>query len=165
MVRKRHTKKEIRPVKAKAKSRKASVSRPKSLRKPLDVQQHVFRVFAAQADSLWDGLTDQCRQFAHGFNQAIGAPALQVLAEPTTLRVAYPQADAELFFQFDRGERFLQAWMNTGCATYGTCLTDLLPVGLTVRGKVLRFALKGDVASDEQLAVTLLTQLTSGSSA
>jgi hypothetical protein len=119
-------------------------------------------VFAEQADSLWNGLADQCRQFAYGFNQAVGVPALHVLAEPTRLRVAYPQADAELLFQFDKTERYVQAWMNTGCATYGSCQADLLPVGLTVRGQELRFALRGDVTSDERLAVTLLKQLTSG---
>jgi hypothetical protein len=169
MVVKRRTRREVRRVKSKPKSRAASSprrkpsrSRRKPSRKPIDLQERTFQVFAEQADSLWSGLTDQCRQFADGFNQAIGAPALQVQAEPTTLRVTYPRGDAELFFQLDKAERYLQAWLNTGCATYGTCLTDALPVGLTVRGSELQFAFRGDVASDEHLAVTLLTQLTSG---
>ena len=168
MVQKRQEKKVIGRAKAKPRSRAASAprkkpSRRKPSRKPLDVQQQVFRVFAEQADSLWNGLTDQCRQFAYGFNQAVGAPALQVLAEPTMLRVAYPQADAELLFQFDKTERYVQAWMNIG-------MRDLwqLP-GRSVAGRTHRqreassgSRCRGDVASDEHLAVTLLKQLTSG---
>jgi hypothetical protein len=162
MVVKRRTRKAARRVKSKPRSRAASSPRSRRSRKPLDLQQRTFQVFAEQADSLWSRLTDQCRQFAYGFNQAVGVPALQVQAEPTTIRVTYPRGDAELFFQLDKAERYLQAWLNTGCATYGTCLTDPLPVGLTVKGNELQFALKGDIASDEHLAVTLLTQLTSG---
>jgi hypothetical protein len=169
MVSKRRTGKEKQPARPKPKSRAASSSRSKPSRsrskpsrKPLDLQERTFQVFAEQADSLWSRFTDQCRQFAYGFNQAVGAPALLVQAESTTLRVTYPRGDAELFLQLDKAERYLQAWLNTGCATYGTCLTDALPVGLTVRGNQLQFALGGDVASDEHLAVTLLTQLTSG---
>jgi|SRR5271170_3629985 len=172
MVRKRRTIKVHRRAKSKPKSRaKASPSKPgsraapsrrRAARKPLDLQERTFQVFAEQADSLWSRLTDQCQQFADGFNQALGAPALQVLAEPTTLRVAYPRGDAELFFQLDKVQRYVQAWLNTGCITYGDCLTDPLPVGLTVNGNELQFAFRGDVTSDEQLAVTLLTQLTSG---
>jgi hypothetical protein len=126
------------------------------------MQQRTFQIFAEQADSLWSRLTDQCRQFAYGFNQAVGAPALEVQAEPDTLRVAYPRGDAELFLRLDKAERYVQAWLNTGCATYGHCLTDQLPVGLTVNGSELQFALRGDTASDERVAVTLLTQLTTG---
>ena|ERR1700722_18093239 len=167
MALKRRTKKETRRVKStsskpKARARTVSSSRRKPSRKPLDQQERTFQVFAEQADSLWSRLTDQCRQFAYGFNEAVGAPALQVQAESNTLRVAYPRGDAELFFQLDKVERYLQAWLNTGCATYGSCLSDALPVGLTVRGNELQFAFRGDVASDEHLAVTLLTQLTNG---
>jgi hypothetical protein len=163
MAVKRRTRKEVRRVKSKPRSRAASSSRRRPSRKPLDLQQRTFQVFAEQADSLWSRLTDQCRQFADGFNQAVGAPALQVEAEPTKVRVAYPQGDAELFLQLDKAERYVQAWLNTGCATYGNCLTDQLPVGLTVNGNELQFVLRGDIASDERVAVTLLTQLTTGS--
>jgi hypothetical protein len=169
MVTKRRTGKEKQPAKPKPKSRAASSSRRKPSRsrrkpsrQPIDLQQRTFQVFAEQADSLWSRLTDQCRQFAYGFNQAVGAPALEVQAEPTTLRVTYPRGDAELFVQLDKVERYVQAWLNTGCVTYGSCLTAPLPVGLTVNGNELQFALGGDIASDEQVAVTLLTQLTSG---
>jgi hypothetical protein len=169
MVLKRRTRKETRRVKStsskpKARARAASSRRRTPSRKPLDLQQRTFQVFAEQADSLWSRLADQCRQFADGFNQAVGAHELQVQAEPTKVRVAYPRADAELFFQLDKTERYVQAWLNTGCATYGNCLTDTLPVGLTVNGNELQFVLRGDIASDERVAVTLLTQLTTGNS-
>jgi len=164
MVKKRRpdTKKGNRRGRSKPKSRTVSSTRRRSSRKPLDLQAQVFKAFAEQVDSLWGGLAEQCRQFADGFNRAVEAPALMVQAEPTSLRVAYPRADAELFVQLDRDERLLQAWMNTGCATYGSCLTDQLPVGLTVRDSRLHFAMTGEVISDEHLAVTLLTQLTAG---
>ena len=139
-------------------------SRGTASSKPLDLQKRAFRVFAEQADPLWAGLTDQCRQFADGFNKALGAEELHIQAAPTTLRVAYPRADAELFVQLDKGERYVQAMLNTGCATYGNCLTDQPLVGLTVNGNQLHFVLAGEVVSDERLAVILLTQLTSGKS-
>lgn len=169
MVRKRRTGKQKRQTKSKPKSRavsssRAKPSRGKSSRKQLDLQERAFQVFAEQADPLWSGLTNQCRQFADGFNKALGALELHVEAAPGTLRVAYPRADAELFFQLDKAERYFQAWLNTGCATYGSCFTDQPPVGLTVNGNELQFVLAGDVVSDERLAVTLLTQLTSGKS-
>jgi hypothetical protein len=119
-------------------------------------------VFAEQADALWNRLADQCHQFANGFNGALGVPTLYVHADAKSVRVEYPQIDARLFFQLDRDERYLDAWISTGCATHGTCLTDRLPVGLTVNGDELQFVLGGDVISDERLAVSLLTQLTTG---
>jgi hypothetical protein len=164
MARKRRTGKPNRQTKSKPKSRAVPSSRGKSSRKPLDLQTRAFRVFAEQVDPLWTGLADQCRQFAYGFNTALGAQELHVQAAPTTLRVAYPRGDAELFVQLDRAERYVQAMLNTGCATYGSCLTDQAAVGLTVNGNKLHFVLAGEVVSDERLAVTLLTQLTSGKS-
>jgi hypothetical protein len=142
---------------------RAVATRRRRSRKPVDIQKHAFQVFAEQADSLWNGLTEQCRQFAGGFNGAAGTTALHVHADPNSVRVEYPQIDAQLCFQLDRSERYLQVWVNSGCATYGTCLTDLLPVGLTVNGDELQFVLGGDVVSDERLVVRLLTQLTTGS--
>jgi hypothetical protein len=162
MIPKRRTKKDKRRPKRKPKSRTVSSSRGGRSRKRLDLQEKTLQVFAEQADSLWSRLTDQCRQFAYGFNRVMGESALQVEAEPTTLRVAYVPGDAELFFQLDKEERYVQAWMNTGCATLGHCLSDQLPVGLMVRNNQLQFAFGGDIASDERIAVALLTQLTSG---
>jgi hypothetical protein len=135
----------------------------KSSRKEPDLQERTFQVFAEQADPLWTGLTHQCREFADGFNKALGAQELHVEAAPTTLRVAYPKGDAELFFQLDRAERYLQVRLNTECID-GSCLSDQPSVGLTVNGNQLQFVLAGDIVSEERLAVTLLTQLTSGKS-
>jgi hypothetical protein len=170
MPKKRRTTRQKRKAQSKPRSNaaatrktRAAATRKRRSRKPIDLQQHAFQVFAEQADSLWARLSDQCRQFAEGFNRALGIPALQVQADPSTVRVGYSQSDAELFLQLDRTERYLQAWVNTGCATYGTCLTDRLPVGLTVNGNELQFVLGGDIVSDERLAVALLTQLTTGS--
>jgi hypothetical protein len=78
--------------------------------------------------------------------------------------VAYPRADAELVFQLDKAERYLQLWVNTDCAASGQCLADQPSVGLTVNGNELQFVLAGEVISDERLAVRLLTQLTGGKS-
>ena len=122
----------------------------------------MFQVFADQADALWSRLAEQCRQFADAFNNQLGAHELHVEADATTLRAAYPKADAELFVKLDKTERYLQCWLNTGCATYGSCLTHQRPVGLTVTENALRFVLGGEIVSDEHLAIALLTQLTSG---
>jgi hypothetical protein len=146
----------------KTKPRTTTTSRRKSLPRPRDVQQRVFRVFAKQVDSLWQGLTTNCQQFTEGFNQALGESALEMHVEPSLLRVSYPRGDAELLVQLDKDERYLQAWMNSGCVTYGSCLSDQLPLGLTVSGNELQLVLSGDVASGEHVAVTLLRQLTCG---
>ena len=155
-------------------TRTTSTTRPKSRlrartkpararpRPKADLQARVFRVFARQADSLWSGFADQCRQFADGFNTQFGAPELTIEADATTLRAAYPKGDAELVVTLDKGERYVQCWINCGCDTHGNCSTNQQPVGMTVRGDVLHFAYGGDVVSDERLAIQLLTQLTNG---
>jgi hypothetical protein len=155
------TRKQRRPTKSKQKSRAVSSSRRKPSRKAPDLQERTFQVFAEQAGPLWTGLTNQCREFADGFNRALGAQELHVESAPTTLRIAYPRGDAELFLQLDRAERYLQVRLNTECID-GSCLSDQPSVGLTVNGNQLQFVLAGDIVSDERLAVTLLTQLTSG---
>ena len=164
MVRKPRTGKQSRQARTKPKAGAGLPARGKKSRTQPDLQQRAFQVFAEQADPLWTDLANQCRQFADGFNKALGARELHVEAAPTTLHVAYPRADAELFVQLDKAERYVQATLNTGCATYGSCLTEQPPVGLTVNGNELRFVLGGEVVSNERLAVALLTQLTSGKS-
>jgi hypothetical protein len=143
------------------KSRTVS-ARAKTRRSEDDLQARIFKVFAEQADSLWSDLTEQCRQFADAFNRELGANELQIEADDTMLRAAYPKGDAELFFRLDKGERYLQCWLNTGCAAYGSCATDQPPVGLTVTGGALHFALRGEIVSDEQLAIAMMTRLTTG---
>jgi len=164
MAQKRRAGKQKRQPKSKPKSRAVASSRRKSPRRRVDLQKRAFEVFAKQVDPLWSGLTTQCRQFADGFNKALGAEELFVQSAPTTLRVAYPRADVELLLQLDKAERFLQASLNTDCAASGTCVADQPSVGLTVNGNELQFVLRGEVVSDERLAVTLLTQLTRGTS-
>jgi hypothetical protein len=145
-------------TRAKPRDRRAKALR----RKRPDLQEHVFQVFAEQADSLWSGFAHQCRQFAEGFNNQVGAPELNLEADATTLRAAYPKGDAELLVTLDKTERYVQCWMNTGCGTEGCCSTNQPPVGMTVRDNALHFAFGGEVVTAEHLAITLLTQLTNG---
>src|SRR5688572_28794103 len=141
--------------------RRTKSSRGKPRRKQDDMQARAFQAFAEQADSLWSRLADQCRQFADGFNHRLGSAELKIEADASSLRAAYPKADAELVVTLDRSERYVQCRMNSGCST-GACNTDQPPVGMTVRGHVLHWAFAGDVVSDERLAITLLTELTRG---
>jgi hypothetical protein len=164
MARKRRAEKPRRQSTSNRK-RRAISSGGKSSRKAPDLQERAYQVFAVQAEPLWDDLTDQCRQFAEGFNNALGSRELHVEAVGTTLRVTYPRAEAELRVALDKAERFVQATLDTGCAARGSCAIDQPVVGLTVSGNDLRFVLAGDVVSTEQLAVALLTKLTSGDSA
>jgi len=168
----RRTEKQGRQSTSKQKGQRASNPKPgavsrsrgKSSRKGPDIQERAYRVFAEQAEPLWNDLTYQCQQFADGFNKALGASALHVQAAPTRLRVAYPRAEIALVVELDKAERYVQATLDTGCAARGYCLTDQPAVGLTVNGNELRFVLAGEVVSNEQLAVALLTKLTSGTS-
>jgi hypothetical protein len=153
-----------RPAGSKQKCRTTSSSRGRSAPKRPDLQERAFQVFAEQADPLWTDLTDQCRQFAEGFNRALGGRELHVQAAPTTLRVTYPRADAELLVELDKAERYVQATLNTGGVTDGSCPACQPAVGLTVNGDELQFVLSGEVISNERLAVALLTQLTSAQS-
>ena len=163
MPRKRRAEQQSRQGTSKRKRRTVSPSVRKSARVP-DLQARAYQVFAEQADPLWSDLTDQCRQFAHGFNQALGSTELHVNTEGTTLLVAYPRAEAVLRVALDKGERYVQATLDTGCAARGTCAADQPVVGLTVNGNDLRFVLAGEIVSNEQLAVELLTKLTRGTS-
>ena len=87
-----------------------------------------------------------------------------VEAAATTIRVAYPRADAVLSVALDKAERYVQATLDNGCADRGSCAADQPAVGLTVNGNDLRFVLAGEIVSNEQLAVELLTKLTRGTS-
>jgi hypothetical protein len=143
----------------KARDRRATTVRRK---RPPDLQERMLQVFEEQADSLWSGFADQCRQFAEGFNHQLGGPELKVDADATTLRAVYPKGEAELFLTLDKAERYVQCWVNAGCGAEACCSPNQLPVGMTVRDDALHFAFGGEVVSDEYLAITLLTQLTSG---
>jgi hypothetical protein len=164
MARKRLPENQSRQRTSKRKRRTVSPSGRKSSRKTPDLQERAYQVFAEQADPLWNDLTDQCRQFADGFNQALGSSELHVEAAGTTLRVEYPRAEAVLRLTLDKTERYVQATLDSGCAARGSCATDQPIVGLTVNGNDLRFVLAGEVVSNERLAVELLTKLTSPTS-
>jgi hypothetical protein len=160
MARKRSAEEQRRQRTSKRKRRAVSPSGRKSSRKTPDLQERAYQVFAEQADPLWKDLTDQCRQFADGFNQALGSNELHVEAAGTAIRVDYPRAEAVLRVTLDKTERYVQATLDTGCAERGSCATDQPVVGLTVNGNDLRFVLAGEVVSNERLAVELLTKLT-----
>jgi hypothetical protein len=164
MARKRLPENQSRQRTSKRKRRTVSPSGRKSSRKTPDLQERAYQVFAEQADPLWNDLTDQCRQFADGFNQALGSSELHVETAGTTLRVEYPRAEAVLRLTLDKTERYVQATLDSGCAARGSCATDQPIVGLTVNGNDLRFVLAGEVVSNERLAVELLTKLTSPTS-
>jgi hypothetical protein len=127
------------------------------------LQRRVFRVFEKQADSLWSRLAWYCREFADGFNRAVGSPALVVEANSSMVRVVFAPAETELLLQLDKSNRLLVARVNNGCdSAVCTDCSPPLPVGLTVNGTQLQLVLRGDVTPDEQVAITLLRELTDG---
>jgi hypothetical protein len=122
-------------------------------------EQRAFAVFDQQIDPLWDRLTNQCRQFAQGFNQEIGAHQLSVESIAAGLMVRSTTDGAEAFFQLDRTGRHVSVAMTTGCTNFGSCIRDQAPVGLTILGGQLRFLFRGQAVSEEELAVNILTDL------
>ena len=118
-----------------------------------------FDLFDQQIDPLWDRLTNECRQFAQGFNQEMGARQLLVETIAAGLMVRSTTDGAEAFFQLDRTGRHVSVVMRTGCTNFGSCITDQAPVGLAVLGGQLRFLFRGDAISEEDLAVRILTDL------
>jgi|SRR5215204_4203718 len=122
-------------------------------------ERHALAVFDQQIGPLWDRLVDQCRQFAHGFNQEVGANQLQVESNPAGLMVRLPADGAEAFFQLDTSERHFAVAMSTGCTSFGSCITDQAPVGLAILDGQLRFLFGGRTISEEDLAVRILTDL------
>ena len=121
--------------------------------------QRALDLFDREIDPLWDRLTTGCRHFARGFNQEMGADQLLVESIDAGLLVRLTTDGAEAFFQLDRTARHVSVVMRTGCAHYGSCITDQAPVGLTILGGQLRFLFRGEAVSEEALAVKILTDL------
>ena len=130
-----------------------------ALKERMTAAQRAFDVFDQQIDPLWDRLTNECRHFAQGFNQEMGARQLLVESIDAGLMVRLTTDGAEAFFQLDRTGRHVSVVMRTGCANFGSCITDQAPVGLTILGGQLRFLLRGEAVSEEELAVKILTDL------
>jgi hypothetical protein len=122
-------------------------------------QKQALAIFDQQIDPLWNRLTDQCRQFARGFNQEMGADQLHVESNPAGLMVRLPTDGAEAFFQLDRDARHVSVMLSTGCTSFGSCITDQAPVGLAILDGQLRFLFGGAAISEEDLAVRILTDL------
>lgn len=133
--------------------------RTASLKERQAAEKRAFDVFDRQIDPLWDRLTNECRQFAEGFNQEMGADQLRVESNPAGLMVRLTTDGAEAFFQLDRTERHVSVAMSTGCTNFGSCITDQAPVGLAILDGQLRFLFGGDAISEEELAVKILTDL------
>ena len=121
--------------------------------------QRAFDVFDQQIDPLWESLTNECRHFARGFNQEMGAQQLLVESIAAGVMVRLTTDGAEAFFQLDRTGRYVSVVLRTGCTNLGSCITDQAPVGLTILGRQLRFLFRGEAVSEEELAVKILTDL------
>jgi len=130
-----------------------------ALKERMTAAQRACDVFDQQIDPLWDRLTNECRHFARGFNQEMGAHQLLVESIAEGLMVRLTTDGAEAFFQLDRTGRHVSVVMRTGCTNFGSCITDQAPVGLTILGGQLRFLFRGEAVSEEELAVGILTDL------
>src|SRR5262245_58002901 len=115
MATKRRTRTATRRNPSKRRFPKSVPQRRAARQNPAALQQRVLRVFEEQADSLWSRFAGYCMEFAAGFNDAVGSTALLVEADPTTVRVAYPRAETELFMYLDKSDRLLVARVNNGC--------------------------------------------------
>jgi hypothetical protein len=122
-------------------------------------EQRAFELFDRQIEPMWGRLENECRQFAQGFNQEMGADQLRVESNPAGLMVRLTTDGAEVFFQLDRTARHVSVAMTTGCTNFGSCITDQAPVGLAILDEQLRFLFGGSVISEEELAVRILTDL------
>ena len=112
-------------------------------------ETEALALFDRQIGPLWDRLEDQCRQFAQGFNQEMGANQLHVDSNPAGLMVRLPTDGAEAFFQLDRDARHVSVMLSTGCTSFGSCITDQAPVGLAILDGQLRFLFGGAAISEE----------------
>jgi hypothetical protein len=122
-------------------------------------EQRAFELFDRQIEPLWGRLESECRQFAQGFNQEMGADQLRVESNPAGVMVRLMTDGAEVFFQLDRTARHVSVAMTTGCTNFGSCITDQAPVGLAILDDQLRFLFGGSAISEEELAVKILTDL------
>lgn len=121
--------------------------------------ERAFDVFDRQIDALWERLTNECRHFAQGFNQEMGAHQLLVESIDAGVMVRLTTDGAEAFFQLDRTGRHVSVVLRTACTNFGSCITDQAPVGLTILGGQLRLLFRGEAVSEEELAVKILTDL------
>jgi hypothetical protein len=145
---------------AAAKPRKAARSRRQSSApKRKAAQERGLEIFDQQIDAVWTRFTSECGQFAEGYNQELGSHQMQLEENPAGLMVKLPSDGAEVFFQLDRTERHIQCVMSSGCTSFGSCITEQAPVGLTIMDGRLQFVYNGHVVSEEELAVNVLTRL------
>ena len=136
--------------------RRGSTASPKARKA---AEQRAFELFDRQIEPMWGRLENECRQFAQGFNQEMGADQLRVESNPAGLMVRLTTDGAEVFFQLDRTARHVSVALTTGCTNFGSCITDQAPVGLAILEGQLRFLFGGSVISEEELAVRILTDL------
>jgi hypothetical protein len=123
------------------------------------VEQKAFQLFDQQIDPLWNRLGHECREFADGFNQEIGMRQLHVEGNLDSLLVKFTASGAEVFLQLDRAQKHLSCWLNSGCTSYGSCITDQPPISFAIVNGQLQFAYSGNIISEEELTVKLLTEL------
>jgi hypothetical protein len=133
--------------------------RPALSQRQKAAEKRAFDLFDQQIGPMWDRLANDCRQFAEGFNQEMGADQLRVEMNPAGLMVRLTPDGAEAFFQLDRTSRHVSVAMSTGCTNFGSCITDQAPVGLAILDGQLRFLFNGAAVSEEELAVRILTDL------
>jgi hypothetical protein len=134
-------------------------SRPVATKRRTAAQTRALEIFDEQIDAVWTRFTRECRQFAEGFNQEIGSPQMRVEENPAGLMVKLPVDGSEVFFQLDRADRHVQCVMTSGCTSFGSCISEQAPLGLTIMDGRLHFLYNGQLVSEEQLAVNVLTRL------
>lgn len=163
MARQRPRGQRQRPIAARAtrpkKRRTASRPRRSATRAREAARKRSFEIFDRQIDALWTRFTSECRLFAQGFNQEIGADQLRIEENPAGLLVRFTADGAEVFFQLDRADRHIACVMTSGCTSFGSCITEHAPLGLTIVDAQLRFVYGGSPVSEEDLAVRVLTSL------
>jgi hypothetical protein len=142
-----------------AKARTATRNPRAGLAKQPKAAARSLEIFDRQIEAVWTRFTGECRQFAEGFNQEMGSHQMQLEENPAGLMVKLPSDGAEVFFQLDRAERHVQCVMSSGCTSFGSCITEQAPVGLTTMDGRLQFVYNGHLVSEEELAVNVLTRL------
>src|SRR5216684_2546767 len=86
-----------------------------------------LKIFDAEIELVWNRLANECRQFTEGFNSESGTRELDIDASSHTILVKYATLGAELLFQLDRSDRHVSCWLNSGCASFGSCIVDQPP--------------------------------------
>lgn len=140
-------------------NRRTSTESPRAAAARIDaLRKRVAEIFEQQVQSVWSRFGEECLRFAEGFNNEIGSHQLHVETNPDTVVVRLA-GGGEVVVQLDPEQKHVGCWITSSCDSFGSCIIEKPPIGLTIDDERLQFVYGASLMSENDFAVTLLTNL------